>query len=181
MRANLTQKEQLLLQDQKNHEQICIQKYESYSQQAQDPQLKQLFQSYAQQERQHLNTLNQILSGKTPQIQQQSQQAQGTSAAQQSQQMQQNQQLQQLQQQQGQQGAYQGASQYSIQGSKQDASLCNDMLMTEKYVASTYNTAVFEFTDPGTRQALNHILTEEQQHGEGIYNYLNSIGMYNTQ
>ncbi len=62
-----------------------------------------------------------------------------------------------------------------------DAALCNDMLMTEKYVANAYNTAIFEFVDSNVRQVLNHIQKEEQQHGEGIFNYMSSNGMYNPQ
>lgn len=62
-----------------------------------------------------------------------------------------------------------------------DAVLCNDMLMTEKYVSDTYNTAIFEFMDSNVRQVLNHIQKEEQQHGEGIFNYMKNNGMYNPQ
>jgi spore coat protein CotF len=53
--------------------------------------------------------------------------------------------------------------------------------MTEKYVSGTYDTAIFEFTNTAMRQALNHIQKEEQQHGEGIFNYMQSRGMYNPQ
>ena len=60
---NLTQKEQYLLQDQKTHEELCIKKYNKYSNQAQDQELKKLFTTHAQQEQQHLDTLNQIISG----------------------------------------------------------------------------------------------------------------------
>ncbi|MDI9468160.1 MAG: spore coat protein, partial [Bacillota bacterium] len=56
-----------------------------------------------------------------------------------------------------------------------------DMLMTEKYVSSAYDTAIFEFTDSNVRQVLNHIQKEEQQHGEGLFNYMQSHGMYNPQ
>ena len=56
--------------------------------------------------------------------------------------------------------------------------MCEDLLSTEKYVSSTYNTAIFEFRDPGVRQVLNHIQKEEQQHGEGLYAYMASHGMY---
>jgi len=158
----LTQKEQQLLQDQKSHEEVCIGKYQSNAQQASDPQLKQLFQSYAQQEQQHLNTINSIISGQVPSM------TQG-----------QNQQSQQFQ------SNVQGisptqSSTASPAASQADAMLCNDMLMTEKYVSSAYNTAIFEFTDSNVRQALNHIQKEEQQHGEGIFNYMNSQGMYNV-
>ena len=53
--------------------------------------------------------------------------------------------------------------------------------MTEKYVSDSYNTAIFEFQDTNMRQALNHIQKEEQQHGEGIFNYMKSNDMYNPQ
>ena len=73
----------------------------------------------------------------------------------------------------------------SVQGQRgsgmtnvQDADLCTDMLMTEKYVSDTYDTAVFEFKDTNARQILNHIQKEEQQHGEGIFNYMQKKGMY---
>lgn len=152
MAINLTQKERMLLEDQKSHEQVCIKKYNDYANQAHDPQLKQLFTQYAGQEQQHLNTINQILSGQAPNMgQQQSQQA-GAQAT-------------------GSKGA----------GNQNDAALCNDMLMTEKYVSGAYNTAIFELKDTNVRQALNHIQKEEQQHGEGIFNYLQSKGMYNVQ
>ncbi len=156
MTVQLTQKEQSLLQDQKSHEEICVQKYNSYADQASDPQLKELFRTYAQQEQQHLDTVNQMLQGQVPDMNQQ----QGG------------------QQQQGQQQMKPAKDQ---SGKQQDAVLCNDMLMTEKYVSDSYNTAIFEFQDTNMRQALNHIQKEEQQHGEGIFNYMKSNDMYNPQ
>lgn len=159
--ANLTQKERMLLQDQKSHEEICIQKYTNYAEQAQDPELKQLFANYAEQEKQHLNTINQMLNGEVPNLQQGQQNQQ---------------QLQSGVQIQGRLTPMQGAM-----GNQKDAALCNDLLMTEKYVSGTYDTAIFEFTNAGMRQALNHIQKEEQQHGEGIFNYMQSRGMYNPQ
>ena len=156
MTVQLTQKEQSLLQDQKSHEEICVQKYNSYADQASDPQLKELFRNYAQQEQQHLDTVNQMLQGQVPDMNQQ----QGG------------------QQQQDQQQMKPAKDQ---SGKQQDAVLCNDMLMTEKYVSDSYNTAIFEFQDTNMRQALNHIQKEEQQHGEGIFNYMKSNDMYNPQ
>ena len=77
MALKLSQKERLLLEDQKNHEEICIKKYNEYASRAQDPELKQLFSQYAQKEQQHLNTINQILAGQVPSMnQQQGQQSQ---------------------------------------------------------------------------------------------------------
>ncbi len=162
MTLQLSQKERQLLQDQQNHEKICIQKYQSNAQQASDPQLKQLFQSYAQQEQQHLNTITSILSGQVP----------NTNQGQQSQQ-------QSLQSQQTQQSGTQATSAASSSAASQaDAMLCSDMLMTEKFVSGAYDTAIFEFADSNVRQALNHIQKEEQKHGEGIYNYMSSKGTY---
>ena len=166
MNINLTQKERTLLEDQRSHENICIQKYNNYANQAQDPELKQMFQTYAGQEQQHLNTINQMLNGQVPNMQQNQQGQQG-------------QQNQQNQQNQGQQAG--GNPMSGSMQNQSDADLCNDMLMTEKYVSSAYNTAVFEFVDTNARQALNHIQKEEQQHGEGIFNYMKKNGMYQVQ
>lgn len=154
MNVKLSQKERMLLEDQKSHEEICIQKYNSYAEQAGDPQLKQLFKQYAGQEQQHWDTINQILNGQVPNMQQQGQQMN------------------------------QGSMQLSGKGAadqQNDSVLCNDLLMTEKYISGTYDTAIFEFTDTNVRQALNHIQKEEQQHGEGIFNYMRSKGMYNVE
>ncbi|WP_347491672.1 spore coat protein [Desulfoscipio sp. XC116] len=156
----------MLLQDQKKHEELCIQKYQSYAQQARDPQLKQLFNSLAQQEQQHLNTVNQLLSGQVPNLQQgQQSQSQGQSQTQS-------------------QGQYsQAAARNNAPGaaSQNDIEMCNDMLVTEKYISGTYDNTIFECTNANARQALNHIQKEEQQHGEAIFNYLQSQGMYNVQ
>ncbi len=163
MNVQLSQQERKLLQDQVKHEEICIQKYNNYANQAQDPQLKQLFQTYAQQEQQHKDTINQILNGQVPQMQQQSQQGQ---------QGQQNQQIQQF--------ANQSSGQVKMgnaMSQSSDAALCEDMLMTEKFVSGSYDDAIFQFNDTNVRQALNHIQKEEQQHGEGIKQYMQSHNM----
>ncbi|MCK9536385.1 MAG: spore coat protein [Bacilli bacterium] len=62
--------------------------------------------------------------------------------------------------------------------SQADFDLCKDLLNTEKYVSATYNTAIFEFTNPQIRSILNHIQKEEQEHGEQIYYYLQQNGGY---
>lgn len=157
---SFTQKERALLQDQKTHEEICIKKYNEYANKAEDPQLKQLFKTHAQHEQQHLNTINQIASGQVPNMNQNQQQGQQGSQGQNTQ---------------GQNQVRTGS------GSKNDADLCNDILMTEKFVSGAYDTAIFEFRDPNIRQALNHIQKEEQQHGESVYNYMESMGLYNPQ
>jgi len=147
----------MLTLTQKEHEEICIQKYNEYANQTTNPQLKALFQSLGQKEQEHLNTINQILSGTVPNVNSQ----QGG------------------QQQNAQQQQSQPMANNSTQSDKQkDAFLCTDALSTEKYVSSTYNTAIFEFKDPNIRQVLNHIQKEEQEHGEKIYNYMSQNGMY---
>lgn len=145
------------MEDQKSHEEICIQKYNNYAEQAQDPELKRLFSEYAGQERQHYNTINQILSGQLPSMQQ-------------------------GQQQQNQNQQYQPTNKQTVATTgminQADAALCTDILMTEKYVSSAYDTAIFECRDTNLRDVLNHIQKEEQQHGLGVFKYMESRGMY---
>lgn len=161
-RQQLTQKEKMFLEDLKSHEEHCIEKYQKYADQTQSPELKQMFQKHGSQEQQHLNTLNQMLAGQIPQMGQQ----QGGGQ-------------QQMQTQQP-SGSWQTDGGRSGQNSP-DYYLCTDLLSTEKYVSHTYDTAIFEFTTPEARQALNHIQKEEQQHGEDIFLYMQSHGMYNPQ
>ncbi|MGI5901174.1 MAG: spore coat protein [Desulfitobacteriia bacterium] len=151
---HFTQKERMLIEDVKSQEQLCIKKYNKYTEQAQDPQLKQLFSSLAQKEQEHFDTLNQMLAGQIPNVQQGQQQ----------------------QQQQHQQQRFAPLTQNQF--NQHDADLCQDMLSTEKYVSQTYDTSIFEFTNPQIRQVLNHIQSEEQQHGEQIFKYMESKGMY---
>ncbi len=205
MTVQLTTKERMLLQDQKSQEELCVQKYQSYSGLAQDPQLKQLFSSLAQKEQEHLNSVNQILSGQIPST--------GTQSGGQSQQsMQSGGQSQQSMQpggrshlaahagmpsmaesllsgsairpssgSTGQAGQTTGGMQSGQSGMFSDKELCSDMLATEKFVSGTYDMAIFECTNTGIRQVLNHIQKEEQEHGEQIFNYMQSHGMYSVQ
>lgn len=171
----LTQKEQSLLRDQLSHEKLCIQKYNNYAEQAEDPQLKQLFSQYSSQEQEHYDTINQLLQGGQMIVSPGQGQAQmrrdGQGVGQYSMEV----------------GAMgQQANQPVKQGktglrNQDDAMLCMDMLATEKYISSAYDTAVFESANPEVRQALQHIQTEEQQHGEGLFNYLSQRGMYNPE
>lgn len=158
MNINLTVKERLLLEDQKEHEEICIKKYNSYAQRATDPQLKSIFTNHAKIEQEHLDSINQLLSGQVPSM---GQQAGGS---------------QQSVQQNMQSTGYQMQNTSAVMSS--DQSLCTDMLMTEKYVSGTYDTAIFEFKDTQVRDLLNHIQKEEQKHGEAIFKYMQSKGMY---
>ena len=161
MNITLTQKERLLLEDQKSHEQVCIQKYTNYAKLASDQQLKDIFNNHAKIEQEHLNTVNQLISGQIPALN--NQQGGGNS---------------------NQQHLPRSGNQTSNSGSSYQASdkdLCTDMLMTEKYVSSAYNTAIFEFRDTQVRDVLNHIQKEEQKHGEAIFKYMESKGMYSPQ
>lgn len=155
----LSQKETMLLKDLKSHEKLCIEKYAQYSSEASDSQLKNLFSQLGQTEQEHLNTLEQIESGTTPTMS--SGQSSGSG-----------------QQQSG--SAQSGSSSYSSDstGKQRDQFLCSDLLATEKHVSSVYDTCIFEFKDEQTRNALNHIQKEEQQHGKQIYDFMSANGMY---
>jgi len=166
---SLTTKERTLLEDQKSHEEICIEKYTKYAQLASDPQLRNIFLNNAKIEQEHLDTLNQLLRGQVPSVGQQGGTGQQPGAGGQQAQA----------QQQNAQQAGTNAQIGNASGMVADESLCNDMLMTEKYVSGTYDTAIFEFKDPQVRDILNHIQKEEQKHGEAIFKYMESRGMYN--
>lgn len=164
--VNLSTKERMLLEDEKSHEQLYVDKYNEYSNKAHCPELKNLFSQLAQKEQQHLDSINQLLNGIVPNINQQSGGQQNSS----------NQQL--VNQQFINQSHINfGTNTYN----EHDKMLCNDSLSTEKFISSTYNTAIFEFRDKNVRQVLNHIQKEEQEHGEKIYNYMASHGMYQVQ
>ncbi|MBW6409073.1 spore coat protein [Clostridium weizhouense] len=165
MQITLTQKERMLLQDQKSHEQICIDKYSNYANQATDTQLQQICKTNEQIERTHLNTINQLLSGTVPQMNQQQNQNSGQN----------------MNQQQNQNSGTNMNNSQSTQNNLSDKEICSDLLMTEKYVSGTYDTTIFEFRDTQVRDILNHIQKEEQKHGESIFKYMESKGMYNVQ
>lgn len=168
MSLTLSQKEKMLLEDQKTHEQICIEKYSNYANQATDPQLKEIFNTNGNAEKTHLNSINQLLNGTIPQMNQQ--------------QNQNSQQSQSSQQNTGTQNSNQSMNNTQSSGvNLTDSEMCTDLLMTEKYVSGAYNTAIFEFRDPQVRDVLNHIQKEEQQHGEAIFKYMESKGMYKVQ
>lgn len=166
--VTLSTKEQMLLQDERTHEEQCILKYDNYSNLAVDTQLKTLFKNNAQKEREHLQTINQLLNGQIP-----SMAGQGSGNS---------------QQQSGQQEANWNMSQQATMEKSNntgfkasDKDMCIDMLNTEKYVSGTYDTTIFECKNPQVRDILNHIQKEEQKHGEAIFLYMQSKGMYSAQ
>jgi spore coat protein CotF len=171
--VTLSTKEQLLLQDQKSHEEQCILKYDNYANLAVDSQLKSIFRSNGQKEQEHLQTINQLLNGQVPSMAGQSNS---------------NSQQQNQQQQTGQQeSSWPKSQQDSIEQSgstgfkASDKEMCIDMLNTEKYVSGTYDTTIFECKSAQVRDVLNHIQKEEQKHGESIFAYMQSKGMYSAQ
>lgn len=158
---NFTPKEESLLKELRSQERLCVEKYGRYAESAHDQCLKDLFGGIRQTETRHLQTLDQLSSGSLPQMQ-----------AQQSQQGQQPRQSQPL---------HQSAGNHPAKNSpewQQDSFLCSDALTMEKHVSGLYDTSIFEFSDPAVRQALNHIQSEEQGHGESIYSYMHQNGMY---
>ena len=153
MDFKLSQKESAILEDAKTQEDICIKKYQSFSNQAKDPELKQLFNNLAAQEQHHLDMINDLMQGKTPNMSHNSKN----------------------------QSAQPAKSKETITfNSPQDALLCGDLLSTEKYVSGFYDTGVFEAANKPVRETLQHIQKEEQQHGEQLFNYMHTHGMYNV-
>ena len=147
----LTQKETMLLKDLKDQEQLCVDKYQKYATDAADPQLKALFSQIASTEQQHYDTLTQIESSTPPAPGGKGQSLPAFSAT---------------------------YGMGETPEKKSDATLCSDMLSAEKHVSSLYDTCIFEFKDENMRQVLNHIQSEEQQHGKMIYDYMQTNSMY---
>lgn len=151
MKLQLTTKEQGLLKDMKDQEELCVQKYEAYAARAKREELKALFLSIAETEREHLKTVNEMIAGTVTPV------SGGVKAD----------------------NAHCGAVSYANEAERaEDAFLLRDMLATEKHASSLYDVSVFEFTDPVARRVLNHIQSEEQQHGEQLYAYMHANGMY---
>ncbi|WP_303872973.1 spore coat protein [Tepidanaerobacter acetatoxydans] len=69
----------------------------------------------------------------------------------------------------------------NIAGTTIDKDILNDMLMTEKYVSGTYETAVMEAANETVRDTLRQIQDEEQQHAKMIFDAMNQRGWYTPQ
>jgi len=152
MQIQLSQKERMFLEDGKIQEEVCVQKYENYSEQAKDAELKQLCNKLAGEEQHHYDIINQLIQGQQPNLSH------------------------------GQQ-AQQATMKNNFQGTmnnQSDKVLCTDLLSTEKYVSGTYDIDVFESANPIVRQAMQHIQKDEQKHGEELFDYMNSHGMYDV-
>lgn len=181
MQGQLSQKERMLLEDLKKEEDLCVVKYQNYAQQTQDSQLSQLFNKIAGDEQRHYDTVNQLLQsggmGQSGMPGKQGSQQQGPGGGQGGG---------------GQGGGGQGGwknAQSAVQANtgqigtagNSDKHMLHDMLSTEKYVSSAYDTSVFESTQSGVRKALQQIQQDEQGHGEQLYQYMSSHGMYQVQ
>lgn len=165
LQVQLTQKERMLLEDMRSEEELCILKYQSYAQQAKDPALQQMFNQIAGAEQKHFDTINQILQGNQPNVgkgqggQTGGQTGQGKQPT----------------------GQINLSQAQQVNNNSSDKYLLQDLLSTEKHVSSAYDTSIFECTKPNIRQALQHIQQEEQNHGEQLFQYMNSHGMYQLQ
>jgi len=69
----------------------------------------------------------------------------------------------------------------TMAGANTAKDILNDMLMTEKYVSGTYETAILESANEAVRNALRQIQDEEQQHAKMIFDAMNQRGWYNPQ
>ena len=148
----LTSKESDLLKDMKGQEELCIEKYTRYAGAAKCDGLKNLLNALADKEREHLKTVNSMIAGNEPS-------APSTLS--------------------GNNELAIACAYASSEDKKCDEFMLRDMLSTEKHVSSVYDTAVFEFKNPAARKMLSHIQSEEQQHGEMLYAFMNANGMYN--
>ncbi len=162
----LSQKERMLLSDDKKQEDLCVAKYKNYSGQAEDPLLKKLFTTISSEEQHHYDMIDQMLQGKQPDMAEPKQSEQSYQAPPSKQQ----------EASKTPQSNFQGAM-----GNTGDKMLCNDLLATEKFVSGTYDTGIFEAANPTVRQTLQHIQRDEQRHGEELFNYMHSHGMYEVQ
>ncbi|MCH5158450.1 MAG: ferritin-like domain-containing protein [Clostridiales bacterium] len=141
----LNQKEVQLITELKTQEQLCVQKYDFYSNQAKDPELKKLFKRILKMEQSHYDMLNSLTTGTVPTIRNRKPGAASYTP----------------------QATYSGES----PNKEFDKFLCTDIIATEKYVATAYNNDLFYFASPEVRNVLNAIMTDEQNHAEMIWIY----------
>jgi len=181
----LTQKERMYLTDAKHHEELCIAKYNHYTEAVSDPELKQIFRRAGQQEANHLHTVQQVLQGRVPDMSMQTAQPQPTSGGVSTRTTQSGSMTERLS---GVSNTARDATsmvashtQYTGQGGLSEEQICNDLLTTEKAVSDMYDSAVFESSNLQLRQTLNHIQKEEQDHAFAIFQFMQKKGWYQTQ
>ena len=149
----LTEKETTVIEDLRQQEQSCIEKYKRYAAEAKDPVLRDLFEDLEKEEREHYESLGQVLNGTVPQCNCNDKEG----------------------------AMYQPKATYTgmteSEDKKNDCFLATDCIGTEKMVSGTYNTDVFVFGDSKIRKLLADIQIEEQNHAERLYKYKTVNGM----
>ena len=143
----ITEKQKFVIQNLKDQEKMCVEKYDRGEKAAKDPVLKDLFQSIKKEEQKHYHSLEQLLNGNIPEVNTIDQAAKGYEPK----------------------ASYTGN--FNQEDKENDKFLCTDAITTEKYVSSAYNFELFQFADSDVRRLLNDIETEEQNHAEKIYKY----------
>ncbi len=145
---SISEKERYLIEDLRDQEELCVEKYTNNEQSAKDTVLKELFGSIKKEEQKHYDSLEQLLNGTVPNVNS-NDKAAGKD--------------------------YNPAATYIGSFNQADRDhdkfLCTDAISTEKYVASAYNYDLFQFGNSDVRRLLNDIQTEEQNHAEKIYKY----------
>ncbi len=149
----LTDKETMTIEDLRQQEQSCVEKYKRYSGEARDTVLRDLFENLSQKEQEHYDSLGQILNGTVPSCNCNDRDG----------------------------AMYQPKATYdsmtNSEDKKNDCFLVTDCIGTEKMVSGTYNTNVFAFGDTKIRKLLADIQIEEQNHAEMLYKYKTVNGM----
>lgn len=149
----LTEKETTTIEDLRQQEQSCIEKYKRYAGEAKDPVLRDLFGNLEKKEREHYDSLGQVLNGTVPTCNCNDRDG----------------------------AMYQPKATYdsmtNSEDKKNDCFLATDCIGTEKMVSGTYNTNVFTFGDTKVRKLLADIQIEEQNHAEMLYKYKTVNGM----
>ena len=136
--VSLSEKQKFVIENLKDQEKMCVEKYQRGEAAAKDPELKELFRSIGKEEQQHYNSLDQLLHGTVVKVN--TVDKAGTDYKP--------------------EAAYVGN--FSQSDKENDKFLCTDSITTEKYVSSAYNFELFQFADPDVRRLLNDIETEEQ-------------------
>ncbi|MCM1107082.1 MAG: ferritin-like domain-containing protein [Blautia sp.] len=149
----LTEKETSVIEDLRQQEQSCIEKYKRYSSEAKDPVLRDLFNDLQKEEKEHYESLGKVLNGSVPSCNCNDRDG----------------------------AMYQPKATYdsltNSEDKKNDCFLATDCIGTEKMVSGTYNTDVFVFGDTKIRKLLADIQVEEQNHAEMLYKYKTVNGM----
>lgn len=145
-----------IVQDLRDQEKLCVEKYSKYEEYAKDPELKNLFNKIHGSEQQHYESLSSLLNGTCPTVNSQKE-SEGEKY--------------------NPKATYTGN--FNQQDKENDKFLCTDQIATEKYVSSAYNFDLYQFGDTNVRKLLNDIETEEQNHAEMIYKYKSVNNMTN--